>query len=194
MKTNKIKVLITALLITAGYVTKANAQLCGLYLTYNDYLTHTLSYATEPANPKGNKIFIHEFVGHSTVTVITHGKKQVFEKSNLFGYHDAANHDYRFFDEKAYRIVDTSGFYIYSYEKLVQQGKGPKPTSVYYFSKKPGSEILSLTAENITMAFPKNHKFRYMVDVEAKTDMKLDAYDNAADEYKIKELFNDSLK
>ena len=194
MKTIKLQVIIIALLITTVCAANAGAQPSGLYLSHSDYLTHKLSYATEPANPGGNKLYIHEFIGHTMVTVISNGKKQFFEKSKLFGYHDGANNDYRFFDNKAYQIVDTTGFYIYSYEKLVQQGKGPKPTRVYFFSKKPGSEILSLTPENIAMAFPKNHKFRYMVDVEAKSDIKLDAYDNVASEYKIKELFNESLK
>jgi hypothetical protein len=33
-----------------------------------------------------------------------------------------------------------------------------------------------------------------MVEVEAKADIKLDAYDNASNEYKIKELYAESLK
>lgn len=33
-----------------------------------------------------------------------------------------------------------------------------------------------------------------MVDAEFKSDLKLDAYDNITDEYKIKELYSESLK
>jgi hypothetical protein len=112
----------------------------------------------------------------------------------LFGYHDSYGNDYRFYENKAFQVIDTTAFYIYSYDKLIQQGKGPKPTRVYYFSKKNLGEILPLTAENIAKAFPKNAKFRYMVEVAAKTDIKLDAYDNESNEYKIKELYAESLK
>ena len=87
-----------------------------------------------------------------------------------------------------------TSYLSYSCDKLIQQGKGLKPTKVYYFSKKTSEEILPLTSENIAKAFPKNPKFRYMVEVEAKADIKLDAYDNASNEYKIKELYAESLK
>jgi hypothetical protein len=193
----KFKLMMVAIIIPAfGFIQQSNAQThtAGLYLTYKDYLTHTLSYATEPGNSKANKIFIHEFLGQGKVTVINNGKKQIFPKNEIFGYHDSYNNDYRFFDNKAYQVVDTTGFYIYSYEKLIQQGKGPKAMAVYFFSKKATAEILLLTPENIAKAFPKNHKFRYMVEVEAKADIKLDAYDNLVNEYKIKELYAESLK
>jgi hypothetical protein len=193
MKTIKLPVIIIIITLAFIHQSQAQTQPGGLYLTYNDYLTHSLSYATEPGNPKGNKIFIHEFLGHNKVTVVSNGKKQVFSKNQLFGYHDN-NTDYRFYDNKAYQVVDTTGFYIYSYDKLIEQGKGPKPTTVYYFSTRADGKIIALTPENIAVAFPKNHKFRYMVDVESKSDIKLDAYDNTAAEYKIKELFTESLK
>jgi len=186
--------MITAIILSFGFQ-KSNAQKsCGLYTTYTDYLHHNLSYATEPGNPKGNQIFIHEFIGVSNVTVISNGQKLVLPKTKLFGYHDCYNNDYRFYDSKAYQIIDTTGFCIYSFDKLIQQGKGPKPTRVYYFSKQPDTELLALTAGNIARVFPKNHKFRYMVEVASKTDIKLDAYDNEANEYKIKEFYAESLK
>jgi len=193
MKTIQLKVMTIILLSAVVYKSNAQTAPKGLYLTFSDYTTHTLSYATEPANPKGNQIYIHEFAGRNFVNVISNGKKKVFVKSTLFGYHDN-NQDYRFFDNKAFQIVDTTGFCIYSYDKLVQQGKGPKPTRIYYFSKTADSKILALTPENIAVTYPQNHKFRYMVDVEVRSDIRLDAYDNATDEYKIKELFTESLK
>ncbi|WP_259068812.1 hypothetical protein HDF24_07855 [Mucilaginibacter sp. X4EP1] len=181
--------MILIIIITFGFIKNVNAQKQseGLYLTYNDYLNHKLSYTTD-------KISIHEFIGMKNVTVISNGKKIIIPKSQLFGYHDSNNNDYRFNDDKAYQIIDTTGFYIYSYDKLVQQGKGPKPTRVYFFSKKTDDAILPLTAENIAVAFPKNTKFKYMVEVASKSDIKLDAYDAQSNEYKIKELYTESLK
>jgi hypothetical protein len=179
---------IAIITLTLGLVKTSNAQKQsgGLYLTYNDYANHKLSY---PAD----KIKINEFIGSKKVTVVSNGKKTVLSKDQLFGYHDA-NGDYRFHDGKGYQIVDTTGFYIYSYNKLVQQGKGPKPTKVYYFSKKSDDAILPLTPENIAAAFPKNIKFKNMVELASKSDVKLDAYDAQSNEYKIKELYSASLQ
>ncbi|MDF2434165.1 MAG: hypothetical protein JWP44_3796 [Mucilaginibacter sp.] len=195
MKTFNFR-MITVIALTFGFVEISNAQKqsTGLYLTYNDYLNHKLSYTADKTNPNGNKLLIHEFIGMNKVTVISNGKKTMIPKSGLFGYHDSNGNDYRFYENKAFQVIDTTAFYIYSYDKLIQQGKGPKPTRVYYFSKKTDDKILPLTSENIAKAFPKNAKFRYMVEVAAKTNLKLDAYDNEANEYKIKELYAESLK
>ncbi len=186
--------MITAIILTFGFIQQSNAQKQpgGLYLTYNDYLHHKLSYSTNQAS--GNKIMIHDFIGIGNITVISNGKKLIIPKHEVFGYRDDYNNDYRFSDDKAYQIVDTKGFYISSYDKLVQQVKGPKPTKVYYFSKKNDDEILELTPGNIAKAFPKNPKFRYMVEVAAKSDINLEAYDNELNQYTIKELYAESLK
>lgn len=188
MKTFKFQ-MIAIIVMTFGLIQTSNAQKqsSGLYLTYADYLNHKLSYTAD-------KITIHEFIGMKNVTVISNGKKIIIPKSQLFGYHDSNNNDYRFNDDKAYQIIDTTGFYIYSYDKLVQQGKGPKPTRIYFFSKKTDDTILPLTAENIAVAFPKNIKFKNMVELESKSNLNLYAYDAQLNEYKIKELYAESLK
>jgi hypothetical protein len=180
---------------TFGFIQTSDAQQSkGLYLTYNDFLNHKLSYTEDPANPGKNKIIIHEFIGTGKVTVISEGKEMVFEKSKIFGYHDNTGNDYRFSDNKAYQIIDTTGFYLYSYDKLVQEGKGPKPTRVYFFSKKTYGALVPFTLKNVANAFPENPKFRYMVEVAAIYNVKPDAYDNESNVYKIKELYAQSLK
>jgi len=184
--------MIVAIILTFGFIQKSNAQKQskGLYLTYADFLSRKLSY-TEDA---GNKIAIHEFIGMSKVTVTTNGQKLVLEKSKVFGYHDADGNDYRFADNKTYQVIDTTGFFIYSFDKLVQQGKGPKPTRVYYFSKTINGELLPLTFRNIAIAFPENAKFRYMVQVASVYGVRPDDYDSQTNAYKIKELYTASLK
>jgi hypothetical protein len=186
--------MIIAIILTFGFIQNSNAQKqsTGLYLTYTDFLQHKLSYGNMQGST--NKLIIHEFLGESYVTVITNGKKQKISKSGLFGYRDANNNDYRFYDSRAYQIIDTAGFYMYSFDKLVQQGKGPKPTRIYFFSKRSDSEILPLNSDNIAQAFPANQKFKFMVEVESKSAIKLDEYDNSLAEYKIKELYTESLK
>jgi len=173
---------------------KAQAQAKGLYLTYSDYLFHKLSYVEDPSNSNGNKIALHEFFGSDKVTVTGDGKKLSFDKNQIFGYHDADGNDYRFHDSKAYQIIDTNGFFIYSHYSLVQGGKGPKPTPGYYFSKKSNSSLLPLTFQNVVSAFPENPKLRYMAEVASLYYVKADAYDSNLNEYKIKELYTQSLK
>ena len=173
---------------------KAQAQAKGLYLTYSDYLFHKLSYVEDPSNSNGNKIALHEFFGSDKVTVTGDGKKLSFDKNQIFGYHDADGNDYRFHDSKAYQIIDTNGFFIYSHDSLVQGGKGPKPTPGYYFSKKSNSSLLPLTFQNVVSAFPENPKLRYMAEVASLYYVKANAYDSNLNEYKIKELYTQSLK
>ena len=183
-------------IMTFGLFIKSNAQnqSAGLYLTYNDYLNNKLSYTMVDGSSNANKINLHEFLDGANVTVSSNGKKQVFAKNELFGYHDSNNNDCRFFNKEVYRIIDTTGFYIYTADKLVQQGKGFKAAKVYYFSKKGNDEILTLTPENIAMAFPGNHMFRLMVDAEFKSGVNIGAYDQVSNNYKIKEIYTASLK
>jgi hypothetical protein len=164
----------------------AKGQSVGLYLTVHDYLDHKLSYG-------GDKIKINGLFGSSNVVLTHDGKKQVFAKSEIFGYHQN-NQDYRFYNNEAYQVLDTMCFYLYSTEKLVQQGKGPKPTTIYCFSKKAGDQIFPLTPEYIAQEYPQNYKLKYMVEVASKADIDIDAYDKSSNMYKIKELYTESLK
>src|ERR1700761_6530409 len=120
MKT--IKLLTTALLmIVFVQSTLAKAQKTGLYLTAEDFLNHKISYESDGSN--GTKIQLREVFGSSNVMVIQNGKRQVFLKSAIFGYRNNGQ-DYRYFNNSAYRIIDTQGFYIYGNSKLVPAGKG----------------------------------------------------------------------
>jgi hypothetical protein len=185
MKTLKL-VIIMPLVAIFMLNSSAKGQSVGLYLTVRDYLDHKLSYG-------GDKIKINGLFGSGNVVLIHDGKKQVFAKSEIFGYRQD-NQDYRFYNNDAYKVLDPTGFYLYSTEKLVQQGKGPKPTTVYCFSKKAGDQILPLTPEYIAKEYPQNYKLKYMVEVASKADIDLDAYDKSSNMYKIKELYTESLK
>jgi hypothetical protein len=190
---NKFKLPVIIIIMTLGFIknSPAQTQSSGLYLTYNDFVNHKLSYGSDESHK--NKIVLHDFFEGSNVTLISNGEKQVFAKNELFGYREN-NRDYRFQNNKAYQIVDTEGFYLYKHDKLVQGSKGLKPVSMGYFSAKANAEILELTPQNIDKAFASNYKFRNMVQAEFKTDNDLNQYDNALNKYQIKELFIESSK
>ncbi len=181
------------IIMTLGFIKNSPAQTpsSGLYLTYNDFVNHKLSYGSDESHQ--NKIVLHNFLEGSNMTLISNGKKQIFAKSEIFGCREN-NHDYRFQNNKAFEIVDTEGFYMYKHDKLVQRTKGLKPVTTVYFSAKANAEILELTQQNIDKAFASNYKFRNMVQAEFKTDIDLNQYDNALNKYQIKELFIESIK
>jgi hypothetical protein len=163
----------------------AKSQSTGLYLTVHDYLSHKLSYTTV-----GNdKLKIGGLFGSSTVVLTRDSKKQVFAKSEIFGY-SKDGQDYRFFNNVEYRILSAKGLLIYSRSTLVQQGKGPKPTEQYYFSSGLSDQIQPLTIANIKGVYAKYPKFTYAVESLFKNDGDLAAYDSYNKQYKIAWLYS----
>ena len=88
-----------------------------------------------------------------------------------------------------YHTLDTTGFYLYSLNKLVQGEKIARPQTVYYFSVKPGEPILELTMENLEKAFAANTRFRYQLEAQFRSDKDLMAYDPVLKTYKIKYIY-----
>jgi hypothetical protein len=191
-KMKTIKFLIPAMLLMAFVQsTSAATQKIGLYLTAEDFLNHKLSYESDGSN--GTKIQLHGVFGSYKVVVIQDGKKQFFSKSEIFGYRKD-NQDYRYFNNAAYRIIDTRGFYIYGYCKLVPAGKGPKDAEFFYFSAKPSGEIKPLTMDNLQSSFSKDTRFLYAIEGFFRTDNELTSYDANLKEYKLKYLYAQTLR
>lgn len=181
MKTS-IKVLFTAILIIQGLSLKAQST-SGVYLNENDYKDHKLTYASNT-----NAIQLNEFFGGSSISVVSEGKKVNLNKSEIFGYR-LANQDYRFYNNVAYKVIDTTGFTIYSREKLVQDTKGYKPATKYFFSVNDKQEVKELTVANLSASFPQATDFRYSLQNNFRSDADLVAYDHVANQYKVKYLY-----
>jgi len=189
MKT--IKLSIFAVLM-AAFVCHASANnTIGLYLSQQDYRDHKLSYVTDGTN--GTTVRLHSFFGSYQVVVIQNGKKEYFSKDKIFGYR-MDGQDYRYFNHCAYRIVDTTGFYLYAYYKLEQQGKGPKQVEKYYFSPKASDDIRLLTIDNLQSAFSSDTRFVYSVKGFFKSDNELTAYDASLKEFKLKHIYGETLR
>jgi len=131
--------------------------------------------------------------GSGNVVVVEHGVRQVLSKKQIFGYR-LDNEDYRYYNDVPYRIIDTQGFVIYSSPKLVPAGKGPKSTLFYFFSAKPEAGIKQLTMDNLQEVFSANTKFLYSVASLFKSDSELTAFDPNLKTYKIKYLYEQTLK
>ena len=184
MKASKLMILVPfmAFFIQSAV---ANGQSAGLYLTLQDYMNHKLSYATV-----GNdKLKVSGLLGSNTVVLTHDGKKQIFVKSDIFGY-SKDGLDFRFFKNAEYRIVSSQGILIYTRTTLVQQGKGPKPIEQYYFSSGLSDPIQPLNIANIKGVYAKHPKFTYAVESLFKNDGDLGAYDSYNKQYKIAWLYS----
>ena len=164
----------------------ASGPVTGLYLTAEDYVHHKLSFTSNGSDK--NDIRLNEVLQSEKVVVIHNGKKQTFLKSRLFGY-SRDNQDYRYFNNIAYRIIDTRDFLIYSAPRLKQQVKWSKPENEYYFSGTDTAAIVPLSIKNLEAAYVSNTKFRYMIESGFATDISLIAYDTVLKEYKVKYLY-----
>jgi hypothetical protein len=136
---------------------------------------------------------------YASYTDFTTGKltwEKHVEKSRSYGYRDSKNRDYRFYNNSAYRVLDTVGFFLYYTYRLEHPagGKGMLKTDHYYFSVTGTDALQPLTVENLKKAFPGNHAFHYRLDAGCKSDNDLTAYDNYLKTYRIKYLFNPSSK
>jgi hypothetical protein len=185
MKTIKLMI---AICIMASFFQKtiAGTQTTGLYLTSDDFINHKLSFETD-----GSKIKLNSFFEGSKVVVANNGKEQVFSKNEIFGYRSNGQ-DYRFFNNTAYKILDTKDFYIYSSPKLILQGKGPKPVDAYYYSSTVKSVVEPLSIKNLQNTYAENPKFKYMVEAAFSSDNALVQYDAGIKEYKVKYIYEQS--
>lgn len=194
MKTFK-SLLATLVVVFFSQLLYAQQDYTGLYMTYNDFLQKKLSYPVE-CGSKNGKLRLNELFGSSKGFVIQNGEKHEFDKKRVYGYRTCANKNYRFYNNSSYEILDTAGFYIYYQYRLEQKvkGKGAIKTDEYFFSRHAGDPILALTADNLKKAFPGNHMFHHELDAQFRSDKDLMAYDSYAKNYKVKCLYNDSLK
>lgn len=197
MKTLKTTLGVITLLVVVGNGTaqaKVNG-LSGLYASANDFQQMKLTYPIDGKNATG-KIKPNDLFGSSTGYVEYNGKSYAFDKTKTYGYRSDDNKNYRFYHNAIYQIIDTAGFYMYYQYRSVEQtkGKGLVKVDLYFFSKKADGEILLLTTDNLKDAYPENTNFHYALDSNFPSDKGLLAYDKYLKTYKVKYLYNQSLK
>ncbi len=126
------------------------------------------------------------------VALINTGEKQHTGKNEISGNSKEAA-DFRMYDKGEYRVLSSNGIVIYSKTWLVQQGKGPKQTELFYFSAGPSAAILPLTIANLESVYGKNQKFIYAVESLFKSDGELASYDQYNKQYKLTFLYKQSV-
>lgn len=165
----------------------------GLYMTKDDFMQNRLTYNQE-CKAGNNNLSLHRLFGSSSFDLMVDGQKHSFAKKEVYGFRDCDARSYRFYANNAYRILDTAGFFLYQYDKLVQGAKIARPQTLVYFSVKAGDPVQELTLSNLEKAFSGNTRFRYLLNGQFRNDKELSAYDNALNTYKIKYLYTQALK
>jgi hypothetical protein len=184
---NFIKALIAIAIISlqaSGLKAQNTNAASGIYLTEQDYKLNKLIYVLGDKD----KLQLNEFLNGKNISLLYQGKKIKLVKNEIYGYRQH-NHNYRFFNNEAYGIVDTAGFMIYKRQKLTQQGKGYAPVERYFFSADTKKPVLALTIENLWNSFPSQPSFRYSIQSNFKQDAGLMAYDKQSNQYKLKYLY-----
>lgn len=195
MKTSMVLCLI--ILIECNNETNAQSRYLvpgGLYETVYDFQQQKLTYEID-CNSGKDKIKADEFFGSPTGYIVSKGEKHIFNKNKVYGYRTCQNKTYRFYNGKAYELIDTSGFSIYyKYQpEEVVKGKGCIKKDEYFFSKTPWDNLQLLTVDNLKNTFSDDPKFYYVIETNFKSDEDLIAYDKFRKSYKIKYLYSRSL-
>ncbi|WP_184546968.1 hypothetical protein [Mucilaginibacter sp. FT3.2] len=190
MKTIKLFLIIPLIAVFAQVSIARNHDI-GLYLNQQDYLNHKLSFSSDGA--AGNQIKLNGMFGANKVVVIHDEKKQVFLKSDIFGYR-VDGQDYRYFNHKAYHILNNQGIFMYSHMQIVPGTKGPKIDEAYYFSKDATAPVFQLTLPDIEKVFSGNQKFVLATESLCHNDNELAAYDKDSKEFKIVYLYAVNVK
>lgn len=174
---------IAILLLLIGFTGFSQA---GLYKSADDYLTGKLEH--EKQDFEKHKLRTDLLFNKYVVKVVENGEAHKYFKWDIYGYKNKKNQSFRFFNEKSYRIVDTTSFVMYAREENIVRGKEKTRETKYYFSKNAESRIVPLTIRNLKMAYP-NRDFHDMLDVHFRSNKELIRYDAFHNEYKLKRIF-----
>ena len=110
------------------------------------------------------------------------------------GIHEKNGIAFRTFNKGNYRVLDTTGFYLYSHDQLVQGMKIARPGTVYYFSMDGGSTILPLTIPNLEKIYAQNRTFCYRLHTDFNSDKDLVTWLPSLKTFKIKYAYAQSSK
>ena len=96
----------------------------------------------------------------------------------------------RTIQKKKYKVIDATGFPIYTHQDYVNAAKGSMISKTFYsFSRDTNSEVMPLTRANLKKAFPDKTEFHYALDAAFRNDQQLTAWDKYQQMYKVKYLF-----
>ncbi len=117
-----------------------------------------------------------------------------YPKDSIYGIKYCDGSIVRIYNNSEYPLINPDEK-IMLYKVVSGSGtKGSPSVTRYYFSKDAKSKIQELTIYNMKAAFPDNHKFHDLVDMEFHSNDELTAYDNFHKTMKINRVLQNSLE
>ena len=161
----------------------------GIYLTANDYMAHKLSFSINCKTQK-HKIRAEKII-HSKEITIKHGDSTyTYPKDSVYAILNCGGSITRIYNNSSYPLINPNEK-IWVYRVYSRSGK--ISYIKYFFSINPKDKIQELTIYNLKNAFPENHKFHDLVDIEFQGDDELMMYDNFHKIRKINRVLQNSL-
>ncbi|WPU94681.1 hypothetical protein SNE25_03995 [Mucilaginibacter sabulilitoris] len=158
------------------------SQVSGLFLTSEDFQAHKISHTDA-------RIRLNEFLNSANISVTENGKTIRFAKKDIYAYRDQHGRDFRFQNNLRYRILDTTGFYLYENPLSVPAGKGRVLVPAYYFSVTPGTPLQALSLRNLRRAFAQDVSFLDQIDNKFNNDAALASFDEINHGYKLQRAY-----
>jgi hypothetical protein len=189
-KLKKISVLAMLLISLQVAAQERSFKVAGLYKSYEDFVSNKLTYPMA-CNLSEGAIKTDQNFASSKISIKENGKKFNVYKKDFFGFADCDKTAFRFFENNAYQIIDTAGFYMYKRTGM-KSGKGYAKISTYYFSKGATTQLERLTHENLRNTFSSNPKFLYELERDCKNDTELSEYVGYLKSFKVKYVFNET--
>lgn len=183
-----------AINILALSTAMAQKDSSGIYKTADDFrqrkLSYAINYKTEKHKIKNNLLF-----NDAELKVKHAGETYTLLKSETYGYRSTKGEEFRFVDNKEYKILNPGqDLLIYGYKHPSHSPKEiEKYPPMYYFSTDASSAPQSLTKANIKAALPDNHKFHNELDAQFKNDKQLHEYDQFHKMYRLNWIINNTL-
>lgn len=174
----------------SGYSQKDSS---GIYFTANDYVKHKLSFAinckTQKHKIKSDMIF------HPKEIAIKHGDSTyTYPKDSVYGVKYCDGSIVRIHNNSEYPIINPDEKIMIYKVMSGTGGKGSPIVTRYYFSSDAKGKIQELTIYNIKAAFPNNHKFHDLIDMDFHSDDDLIQYDSFHKIMKINRVLQNSIE
>ncbi len=190
MKKNIISIVLAGIFFAFVLNVSAQKDSSGIYKTVADFQQRKLSYAI---NYKTEKHKINDYVlfNDAVIKVKHHDTAYTLQKSETYGYRNMKGQEFRFIDNKEYKIVNPGEpLLIYVYQHPSHSPKeASKYEPMYFFSTDAASAPQPLTKANLKAAFPNNHKFHDALDAQFREDDELNAYDSFHKMYKLNRVW-----
>lgn len=188
----KVSNILLLFFITCPFLSFSQKDSSGIYFTSNDYINHKLGLSINCKNEK-HKIKADMVFHQNKISIKHHDSTYTYPKDSVYGIRYCDGSIVRLFNNSEFPLTNP-GEFIMIYK--VEKGTGMKNDPIvinYFFSKDPTSEILKLTIYNLKAAFPNNHKFHDLIDMEFHSDNELVKYDSFHQMSRINKLYLTSI-